>query len=198
MGSAIRHFSAMLPLEEDQKEGLLIPTIATRGELDEFEQQNIEAAVQWTFTRSFRAEDVLTESFVRNLHQRMFGNVWRWAGSFRRTNKNIGIDKHQIGVELRLLLDDCLFWVNAGTYPPDEIAVRFKHRLVFIHCFHNGNGRHARLMADILAARVLGERVFTWGSSTLRETGAARSAYIAALRAADNGDIQPLLRFARS
>jgi Fic-DOC domain mobile mystery protein B len=198
VGLEIEYIGGQTPLYEDEKLGLLIPTITTRGELDEFEQQNIEAAIQWTLFTAFALEKVLSEGFIRNLHERMFGNVWRWAGEFRQTNKNIGTDKFLIGIELRKLIDDCGFWINNRIYPPDEIAVRFKHRLVSIHCFPNGNGRHARLAADVLVEKVLGQPVFTWGSRTLLHAGAARTSYITALRIADHGDLNPLILFARS
>jgi len=110
-----------------KREGLFIPTIATRGELDEFEQQNIELAVQWTLTRNFRQQTVFTETFVRDIHQRTYGQVWKWAGEFRKTNKNIGVDKWQIPMKLKTLLDDVIYWSEHNTYPFDEIAIRFKH-----------------------------------------------------------------------
>ncbi|MGH2564811.1 MAG: mobile mystery protein B, partial [Ginsengibacter sp.] len=148
MGLDLDYIDGQTPLDEDEKEGLLIKTIATRGELDEFEQQNIEQAVLWTLSRSFKADAVFTEDFLRALHKRMYSNVWAWAGEFRKTNKNIGVDKWQIPTDLRNLLDDTKFWYANNTYSPDELTIRFKHRLVSIHCFPNGNGRHSRLMAD--------------------------------------------------
>jgi Fic-DOC domain mobile mystery protein B len=198
VGLDLEYIGGQTPLDDDEKDGLLIPTVTTRGELDEFEQQNIENAVQWTMSRSFNVSEILTEEFVRRLHRRMFSDVWKWAGEFRRTNKNIGVDKFQIGIELRNLLDDCRFWIEHQTYPADEIAVRFSHRLVAIHCFPNGNGRHSRLIADVLIEKALAQQVFTWGSVTLSRQGAARSAYLEALRSADKGNVAPLIRFARS
>lgn len=198
MGLALTYFPGQTPLDEEEKEDLLIPTISTRAELDEFEQQNIESAVQWTMFHSFDAGEILTERFVRSVHRRMFGSVWRWAGDFRRTNKNLGVDKHDIGMELRKLLDDCRYWIDNDIYDGDEIAVRFCHRLVYIHCFPNGNGRHSRLMADVLVENVFDRPVFTWGSESLGRPGMARSRYLSALRTADAGDIAPLLEFARS
>ena len=127
----------------------------------------------------------------------MFGEVWRWAGRFRMSERNLGIVFHEIPVALRQLLDDTRAWIEYQTYPPDEIAVRFHHRLVLIHSFPNGNGRHARLMADLLVMRLGGER-FSWGSANLQDAGTVRQRYIAALRAADDQDIGPLLAFARS
>jgi Fic-DOC domain mobile mystery protein B len=188
------------PLDEDEKEGLLLPSVTTREELNEVEQRNIEEAIRWTIgvRRKFSPEKMLTEPFVLEIHQRMFGEVWKWAGTFRRTNKNIGVDKYSIPLELRALMDDCKFWIIHHTFPADEIALRFKHRLVSIHCFANGNGRHSRLMADIIAEKLLNRAIFTWGSVNLIHSSAFRSNYLTALREADNGNYEPLLLFARS
>lgn len=128
----------------------------------------------------------------------MYGDVWSWAGTYRKTNKNIGVDKYQIPTELRYLLDDVKFWFANNTYSPDEIAIRFKHRLVSIHCFPNGNGRHSRLMADIIIEKIYKRSHYTWGAGNLVKQGDQRDAYLHAVRAADNGDIQPLMTFARS
>lgn len=198
MGLAIDYEDGQTPLDEEEKVGLLIPTIATRGELDEFEQQNIEQAIQWTLGRSFKASAIFTESFIRTVHKRMYADVWAWAGEFRKTDKNIGIDKWRIATELKYLLDDIRYWHENNTYPPDEIAVRFKHRLVSIHCFPNGNGRHSRLMADIIIEKIYKRPVFTWGAAKLSSVGDARAAYLKAVKAADQGNYSLLLTFARS
>lgn len=198
MGLDLAYIDGQTPLDEDEKEGLRIPTIATRGELDEFEQQNIEQAVQWTLGRSFKPDTVFTEAFVRVVHKRMYADVWAWAGEFRKTNKNIGIDKWQIPTELRYLLDDVRYWHENNTYPPDENAIRFKHRLVSIHCFANGNGRHSRLMADIMIAKIYKLPMFSWGAANLSSEGDARATYLRAVKAADKGDYTQLLAFARS
>jgi Fic-DOC domain mobile mystery protein B len=198
MGLDLDYIDGQTPLDEDEKEGLLIPTIATRGELDEFEQQNIEQAVQWSLGRSLKAENVFTEEFIRALHKRMYGNVWAWAGEFRKTNKNIGVDKWEIPTALRQLLDDVKYWYENKTYNPDELTIRFKHRLVSIHCFANGNGRHSRLMADIVIEKIFKEPVYSWGAGDLVKKGDPRTTYLSAIKAADNGDIQPLIKFARA
>jgi len=198
MGLDLEYQEGQTPLDDDEKEGLRIETIATRQELDEFEQQNIEQAVAWSMKRSLKYNAILTEDFVQKLHKRMYGDVWAWAGEFRKTNKNIGIDKWQIPTELRYLLDDTRYWIENNTYPPDEIAIRFKHRIVSIHCFPNGNGRHSRLMADVIAEKVFKQSVFTWGAANLVKGGDARAAYLTAIRAADAGNIVPLMTFARS
>lgn len=190
----LEYADGQTPLEEEEKDGLLIPSIATRGELDEFEQQNIEQAVLWSLNRSFKPETFFTEAFVKRLHKRMYGEVWIWAGEFRRSNKNIGVDKLSIPVELRMLLDDVRYWHTHRVYSADECTIRFKHRLVSIHCFANGNGRHSRLTADIMIEKIFKQPAFSWGASK----GASRWAYLQALKAADHGDIQPLIAFARS
>ena len=154
--------------------------------------------IQFKWRKKFTVRQILTEDFVRELHVRMFGAVWKWAGTFRRSNKNIGVDKHQIAVELKTLLDDCKYWIDNKSFPDDEIAIRFKYRIVAIHCFPNGNGRHSRLIADILIEKVFNRDVFSWGGRNLAESGQFRSAYINALHDADKDNHEPLLLFARS
>lgn len=169
MGLDLIYQEGQTPLDEEEKEGLLIPSVTTRGELDEVEQRNIEEAIRWTLDRRkrFTQQEILTEEFLCELHRRMLSNVWRWAGDFRRTDKNIGVDKFQISVELRNLVDDCKFWIEQATFPPDEIAVRCKHRIVSIHCFSNGNGRHSRLIGDIIVSKIFDKPVFNWGAQSL-------------------------------
>ena len=198
MGLEDNYVDGQTPLEEDEKERLLIPTIATRGELDEFEQLNIEQAILWTLNRSFKVDRIFTESFIKTLHKRMYGNVWAWAGEFRKTDKNIGVDKWQISIELKKLLDDIKFWHSHKTFNPDECTIWFKHRLVSIHSFPNGNGRHSRLMADIIIEKIYKLPHYTWGSGHLIKQGDIRTIYLNAIRAADKGDIFPLIQFARS
>jgi Fic-DOC domain mobile mystery protein B len=198
MGLDFDYILGQTPLDEEEKEGLLIQSIGTRSELDEFEQQNIEKAIQWAMMNSFKHKTILTEVFIRNVHKRMFNNIWFWAGKFRKTNKNIGIDQWQIPTELKTLLDDANYWVENNTYSPDEIAIRFKHRLVSIHCFPNGNGRHSRLMADIIIEKIYKMEVFSWGSNNLSNESDARTIYLKAVKAADKGAYKLLIAFARS
>lgn len=198
MGLDFQLVDGQTPLDEEEKEGLLIPTITTRSELDEFEQQNIEYAIKWTMGRKFKTDHMLTEDFVKLVHKKMYGDVWAWAGEFRKTNKNIGVDRHVISIELRNLLVDCKLWIEKGTYLPDEIAVRFKHRIVQIHCFSNGNGRHSRMMGDLISEKIFDKPVFSWGAnSDLAKAGGARFEYIHAVKAADGNDLSRLLEFAR-
>ena len=186
---------ANTPLEAEEREQLIPTYITTRAELNEAEQVNITRASLWL--RRARNVDVLDDAFLRDLHKRMFGEVWKWAGQYRKTPRNIGIDAYRIPMAVRELVHYARYWVDNGTYPPDEIAIRFSHRLVSIHPFPNGNGRHSRLVADLLAMK-LGQPRFTWGRANLVDPGETRRAYVAALRAADGGEIEPLLAFARS
>lgn len=198
MGLDISYEDGQTPLDEDEKDSLIPYIISTRGELDELEQRNIEEAIRWTINRRkrFTLDEILSEEFVKELHSKMFGGVWKWAGSFRNSNKNLGVDKFQIGVELRQLLDDCRYWIENETFSPDEAAIRFKHRIVSIHCFANGNGRHSRLIADIIIQKFFGGNEFTWGELVRRTDN--RKEYITALRNADKGDYHLLIAFARS
>lgn len=181
-------------LDPEAQEGLKQSWIITRSDLNQAEQANIQQGAIWA--RRSR-QDILSSDFIRKLHARMLGDVWIWAGRFRTRNLNLGIEYHQIPTQLKQKLDDTRFWVDNATYHPDEIAVRLHHSLVYIHPFLNGNGRHARLMADLLIARLNGE-VFSWGGKNLTSVSELRQQYIHALKAADTLDIEPLLAFARS
>ena len=185
---------ASTPLTAEEREGLIPSYISLRRELNEAEQANILEAEQWAFGRT---RNVLDERFLTDLHKRMFGRVWRWAGKFRLTERNVGVDPYRIATDLRQLLDDSRYWIEHRTYPLDEICARFHHRLVAIHPFPNGNGRHARLATDLLLA-ALGQPRFSWGRTSLVNPGETRQAYVAALRAADGRDIKPLLDFVRA
>lgn len=199
MGLGYDAIDEQTPLEEDESEGLRIISITTKGELDEFEQKNIEQAILWTIRTRIKSEQLLSETFIRSLHQRMFGEVWKWAGQYRKTEKNIGVEHWKIPIELRLLLEDVHYWINNNTFLEDEIAIRLKHRLVSIHCFPNGKGRHSRLMADLISSKLFGNPVFTWGQSTSQsaEISNVRSIYLKALKAADRSDYGELVEFAR-
>jgi Fic-DOC domain mobile mystery protein B len=185
---------AATPLTPDEMLDLIPSHIAYRSELNAVEQGNIMRGQAWALSRR---RDLLTEKFMKDLHRQMLGDVWRWAGKFRTSERNIGIAHWEIAVALRILLDDTRAWIEYKTYSPDEIAVRFHHRLVQIHPFPNGNGRHSRLMADLLVVQLGGER-FSWGRGSLSDAGFVRARYIQALKASDNHDIGPLLAFARS
>ena len=198
MGLEFDYKDGQTPLDEEEKEGLKIKSITTQEELDEFEQLNIEKAVEWTIHTKLKSENILTEKFIKDLHKKMYSDVWKWAGEFRRTEKNIGISWTKIGIELKNLLDDTKYWIENKTYLPEEIAIRFKHRIVSIHCFPNGNGRHSRMMADIIIESIFGKEIFSWHQSNMVKANETRKEYINALRKADNGNIVPLIKFAKN
>ncbi len=198
MGLELDYILGQTPLDEEEKNGLLIPSISTRKELDEFEQKNIEQAIQWLMSKRFKVDTILSEEFIKLLHKQMFGEVWAWAGEFRKSNKNLGIDRWKISTELKNLLDDTLYWIQKTTYPAEEIGIRFKHRLVSIHCFPNGNGRHSRLMADIIIEKIFNKPPYSWGAESDDKDNENRRHYIDAVQAADNNDYSLLLAFARS
>ena len=197
MGLILTYQEGQTPLDPEQINGLKIKTISTQQQLNEFEQTNINEALKWLNSKR-KIKDVLSEEFMIQLHKRMLGMVWKWAGQLRRTETNIGIDWTRISMELRVLVDDANFWVEHQTYLPEEIAIRFKHRLVSIHCFPNGNGRHSRIMADLIALHVFGLNKFSWGHSSLVDSSEQRKMYLNALKLADNGDFSQLIKFARS
>lgn len=191
---------AATPIDEDEAAGLIPDHITTRAELNEWEAVNIASAHEWLATR--RAPNVLDVGFLRELHRRMFGNTWNWAGKFRLTDKNVS-PHHWSAVPTLLedLVRDIRAQIDAAGETPaelDGIAVRFHHGLVRIHPWPNGNGRHGRLATDLLLEQ-WGRAPFTWGGgAALGDEGASREAYITALRQADAGDFAPLRQFARS
>lgn len=183
------------PLDPLEAEGLRLPHIISREQLNRWEQENIlEAEVKY-FSRKHR--DVLSEAFMLRLHRRMLGTVWKWAGKYRTSEKNLGVPHWEVAVKVRGLCEDAKVWIESASYPADGIAARFHHRLVSIHPFPNGNGRHARMMADLLLVNVLGSARFTWGRKDLARPGEARSRYLDALRAADRRDYSLLMDFVR-
>ena len=185
------------PLSPEEQNDL-IPNLAAREELNEWERLNILEAYSWALDpKSINRRDPLTEPYVRELHFHMFGQTWKWAGKHRTSEKNIGIEHHRIRESLAVLLGDVRYWIDRQTFVSDEVAVRLHHRPVSIHPFANGNGRHARLLADVVA-RKQKRPVFTWGGADTVHAGELRRVYIGALHAADRHDIRPLLLFARS
>lgn len=184
------------PLEYDEIKGLIPTHITTKGELDALELENIARAAAWM--HRVKADKILNTDFICRLHEKMFCDVWRWAGKYRKTEKNIGIRHIDIPMEVLKLCDEADGWIEYNVYPADEFAVRFHHRLVFIHPFSNGNGRHARLMADLILEKIFNKEPFSWGVINLVKTGEVRSMYINALKKADDHDYGALLKFARS
>ena len=188
------------PIDPEAQDDLLPTWIATRANLNAAEQANVARATTWVFGRAWSVDD-LTQTWLKGLHRRMFGDVWRWAGVYRRRDTNIGVPWFEISTSLELLLGDLRTQTadrNALAWPADELAVRLHHHLVSVHPFLNGNGRHARLAADVVVVALGAER-FQWGGEVdLVESGPVREMYMAALHAADRtSDYAPLAAFAR-
>lgn len=182
------------PFNQDDIASLIPQHIKTQKALNEWEQANIVLAERWLFSR--RKKDFLTLEFIQKLHHKMFDKTWLWAGQFRRYQTNIGVTSSLIAVSVKTLCDDVNFWLQRHTYPFEEMVVRFHHRLVQIHAFPNGNGRHARLMADLLLVTYEYSR-FSWGSKDLTTSSEIRKRYITALQKADQGDFTDLINFVR-
>lgn len=186
------------PLDEDERRQLKPVHITSRAELNEWEQANIAGAYEWALAPARgRRPRLLSDTYIRRLHKKMFDRTWKWAGNYRTTEKNIGIPSWQISEQVRILCDNTQYQIDNTAIDPGRLAAEFHHRLVQIHPFPNGNGRHARLMTDVLL-RSLGCDPFSWGRANLESVGEARDRYLQALRAADRGDIGPLSTFARS
>jgi Fic-DOC domain mobile mystery protein B len=190
------HVDGQTPPDPDELAGLKPKHITTQAELNAFEQLNIVAGQRWAL-RSYKKQPILSEGFVRDLHKRMFDKTWKWAGGFRKSDKSIGVAWEQVSIRLDQLLKNTVYQIEVQAFAPDELAARFHRDLVWIHPFPNGNGRHARLMADLVVMSLGGER-FTWGSADLVSAGDARTNYLQALRAADKGNHALLIQFARS
>ena len=183
------------PLTRDEAAGLIPDHITTHGQLNEWEAANILDGEKWAFSR--KHNELLTIQFMCLLHKKLFGDTWNWAGKFRTTAKNIGIEAGKIGPELRTLCDDVVYQIAHKSYGIDEMVARFHHRLTWIHPFPNGNGRFSRTMADLLLGQSGAQR-FSWGAGNLIAAGEVRHSYIESLHAADAKDYRPLLDFIRS
>ena len=179
------------PLTEEEKQQLKAKWVTTRSELNELETKGIADAEIWLLKNK---KDILSETFIKALHKKMFGDIWKWAGTFRTTERNIGVAPYEIQPKLRILLDDIKFWIANRTYSEKEIAIRFHHRLVQIHPFPNGNGRISRIMADLIM-RTFGLDDLDWGSGNLTEISELRTKYITALQEADKGNYKLLINF---
>ena len=196
MAVVLEEQEGQTPLDPNETAGLIPAHIETKGALNDWEQENILLATKWL--RRARVPEVLSEGFCRDLHHKMFDKTWKWAGTFRKSDKNIGCDWTLVAVKLNQLLGNTKHWVDNETFPPDELAARFHHALVWIHAFPNGNGRHSRMMADALLKQ-LGPKPFSWGGAgNLVSASEVRARYLCALRCADKNDFTELLAFVRS
>ena len=183
------------PLTAEEKDGLKLKWITLRSELNEAEARNIAQAQVWLMSN--KNKEFCSDTFLRELHKKMFGDVWKWAGNYRTSERNIGVAPYQIPIKLMQLFDDVKFWIENKTYSNREIAVRLHHKLVQIHPFPNGYGRVSRLMADLVLEKLEGSKLY-WGNTNLVNVSEIRSSYIAALRKADAGDYTDLLEFTKS
>ncbi|HEY2354006.1 MAG TPA: mobile mystery protein B [Gaiellaceae bacterium] len=186
------------PVAPEELDGLIPSWISRQRDLDLAEQDNITSAISRLARRPPTVDAVLTERFLRRLHGLMFGDVWRWAGRYRDSDKNLGVPKGRIREDLAKLLADVRFWIEHETYEADEIAARFHHELVWIHPFPNGNGRFSRLAADLLV-EALGRPRFTWREASGHASDDLRAEYIDALKALDGDptDASAITAFAR-
>ena len=188
---------ANTPLSPEEQADL-IPSLATREDLNEWERDNILRGSQWALSeRQISRLDPTKEPYIRELHTRMFDQTWKWAGTYRKTDKNLGVPVDEIRERLAQLLGTAAYRLGHKSYDVDECAVRFHYELVVVHPFPNGNGRHARLIADVVAVKC-GRPQFSWGGKELTAPGEARTEYLSALLTADKGDLAPLLKFARA
>jgi Fic-DOC domain mobile mystery protein B len=184
---------ANTPISPEERDQLIPSYVTLRSELNEAEAANIQNALAWLR----RKRDFTSDAVLRETHRRMFNKVWRWAGSYRNTSRNIGVPAHQIATDILAAAADARFWLDNRTFSPDEIAIRYSHKLVSIHPFPNGNGRFSRMIADRMVIQ-MGQPAFSWGRTSLVTPSKTRQDYVSALRAADNFDINPLIVFARS
>jgi len=193
------HAPGATPLTHEDLQGLKIPSVKTHGELNEVQAANIIRGQEWALrSRLARLPAMLSDAFLQRLHVAMFGEVWKWAGQYRQRDTNIGVSVHAIQPQLRQVYDEARGWLDYKSYSPDEFAIRLHYRIVAVHPFANGNGRHARMLAHVVMVRHFGMEPLSWGGSLLRGADANRKAYIDALIAADRRDMAPLLAFARS
>jgi Fic-DOC domain mobile mystery protein B len=195
--TVIRGVFGITPIDPDEIDGLIPTHIVTQAELNEWEQANIVDAQLWLNNKQPKPDEILDQLFIKRLHKKMFGKTWSWAGKFRRTDKNIGVNWYNISTQLKQLFEDVDFQLLHKSYTVDEVAVRLHHRLVFIHPFVNGNGRLSRLITDIFLLSHK-QKVFSWGMIKTRDKDSIRKQYITALKAADKHDYSLLLEFVRT
>jgi Fic-DOC domain mobile mystery protein B len=194
VGLNLDYAPGQTPLDPDEAAGLIPSHIATHDQLNEWELANILEGERWAFARK---KIIFDSKFICTLHKRMFGDTWRWAGKFRRTEKNIGIDPLRIAAALKDLCEDLGTQLENKSFSLDEIAARFSYRLVAIHPFANGNGRLSRSAADLLLVQQGAQR-FSWGAASRDAPEIVRARYVEALRNADAKDYGALIAFVRS
>lgn len=181
------------PLDHEQLVGIRFAHLTTMGELDELEDENIQKGLEWLHRQ--KAEDFLSPVFLCRLHEKLFGDVWKWAGKYRTVEVNISKYRcYDVGPQLINLFEDLKLWISSETMPWNEIAAELHHRLVSIHPFPNGNGRTTRIFTEYVMTRYQQDPP-SWMASLSSEPKRRRENYIRALRAADKGDLRPLMTF---
>ncbi len=192
------HAFGATPLRLEEIKGLK-HAVTTHGDLNELEAANILQGQEWALgARRTQLSNMLSDDYMFELHKRMFGAVWRWAGKYRLRDTNIGLPFTSIRGALREIYADSKYWIERGSFSPLEIAVRIHHRLVWVHPFSNGNGRFARLFADLLLIRHFKQERLSWSGNALGTFDPRRADYIAALQSADARNYAPLLAFCNS
>lgn len=167
---------------------LKVKGVQTRSQLDSVEAANILKVVSKYFGRRRPTERMapFTLQWVKRLHREMFGDVWKWAGRNRTSEINIGVKWHLIDEKLQQLLDDLACWGQSEVGVLEQAAM-LHHRAVQIHPFYNGNGRWARMLANILL-HSRGYSSTGWPNELIGTTSIIRDRYIAAIKAADDGN----------
>lgn len=176
----------------DDVSGLRDRSIRTQAQLNEAEAENIRKAVmRYLAARPSRRLARFDVAWCRRLHAEMFGDVWSWAGAFRTRELNIGVPTHAIEAELHTLMEDLRAWERHGVRMLEQGA-RLHHRAVHVHPFLNGNGRWARMLANIWL-KLNDEPIVEWQERIIGTESAARGEYLRAVKAADRGDYRELI-----
>jgi Fic-DOC domain mobile mystery protein B len=192
------HSPGATPLRPEDLRGLKLLHITTYAELNEAEAANIISGQEWALrARKSDLSSMLSDDYLQLLHEKMYGQVWKWAGTYRTHDTNIGSQYPMIRTDLREFFDDARSWTDHSTFDPQELAIRTHHRIVKVHPFPNGNGRHSRLIADLLLMRHFKIERLPWGGGTLGNEDPNRVEYIAALQEADRNNYAPLIAIAR-
>jgi Fic-DOC domain mobile mystery protein B len=203
MALTFTHAPGATPLRPEEVARLRpeLRSIKTMEQLNELEAANIAECEKWAQTsRLFKLPGILATRHIARVHKEMFDDVWLWAGRIRTHDLQNAFASpwHRVRTDLEVLWGDATHWFEREMFAPDDFAVRLHHRLVKVHAFANGNGRHARLVADLVLHRHFAAKRLTWGGAVLGEEGNERQTYISALKYADQGDYRPLLEFCRA
>ncbi len=187
------------PLGPDERADLLLTHVETREELNELENANILQGISWLSSLpALTVDELLSMAFFEELHKRLLGEVWAWAGSYRTRELNIGCDPFHIRTNLFNLLEDIKCWIEFNHFDSLELSARIQHRLVLIHPFPNGNGRHSRIFTDCVRGMILEKPTLRWAEGNLDQQTEEREQYISSLRQADRGDYQTFIDYLRS